>query len=80
MTKPFLVTRTRSRLEWAHRIATMLAEMGITQLDLAHEIGVTPACVCKWVGAKSKPTVMAQRALIALYEEKMGRKAKALRR
>ena len=51
-------------------------QLGMTQLEMANEIGVTPNTIARWERGASKPTPIALKALEALAR-RVGRKGKA---
>jgi putative transcriptional regulator len=52
-------------------IRELRTERGWTQLQLANQLGVTPATVHMWERGKSEPTVSALRRLARLFDVRM---------
>ena len=40
-----------------NRIKLLRKKIGLTQINLAHEIGVTQACIAAWETEKAKPAI-----------------------
>ena len=57
-------------------IRTLRKQLGLTQEEFAHEIGVTFATVNRWENKKSKPSRMALK-ILAEQKEKMAAASKS---
>jgi len=55
-------------------VISLRSELGLTQLEMAVALGVTPTTISRWERGKSRPLKLAMRQLEALQEQHNGNK------
>ena len=63
-------------MEFKDRLSKLIAESGKTQRKAAHDIGITPAAMCRYMNGSRLPTmrtlVLIKRSFGCTWEDLMG--------
>ena len=55
-------------MEFSVRLKELRVEKGLTQRDIAYEVGLTPNSICEWEKGRSEPSSDALKKLAKIFE------------